>query len=83
MRDRVSPQIVDHIMGTAQSMFDAKHGGFGSAPKFPHSSAIDLLLHRYARTGDPDVGNICVTTLETWRAAEFTTNSRADSIATR
>ncbi|MGZ4787829.1 MAG: thioredoxin domain-containing protein, partial [Terriglobales bacterium] len=38
--------------------------GFGSAPKFPHSSAVDLLLHRYARTGDPDVGNIVVKTLE-------------------
>ena len=62
--DRVSPQIIDHILGSAQSLFDAKHGGFGSAPKFPHSSTIDLLLHRYARTGDPDVGNICNTTLE-------------------
>jgi len=62
--DRVSPQIIDHIVGSAQSLFDAKHGGFGSAPKFPHSSTIDLLLHRYARTGDPDVGNICNITLE-------------------
>ncbi len=63
-REAVSPQIVDHIVGSAQSMFDARNGGFGSAPKFPHASAVDLLLHRYARTGDPDVGNIVVTTLE-------------------
>jgi uncharacterized protein YyaL (SSP411 family) len=63
-REAVSPQIVDHIIGSAQSMFDPRNGGFGSAPKFPHSSAMDLLIHRYARTGDPDVGKIVVTTLE-------------------
>lgn len=63
-RESVSPQIVDHIIGSAQSMFDQRNGGFGSAPKFPHSSAMDLLLHRYARTGDPDVGKIILTTLE-------------------
>src|SRR4051794_33252804 len=37
-RESVSPQIVDHIIGSAQSMFDQRNGGFGSAPKFPHSS---------------------------------------------
>jgi uncharacterized protein len=63
-REHVSPQIVDHILGSAQSMFDPRNGGFGSAPKFPHSSTIDLLLHRYARTGDPDVRDIVVKTLE-------------------
>ena len=63
-REHVSPQIVDHIVGSAQAMFDSRNGGFGSAPKFPHSSAMDLLLHRHARTGDPDVGNIIIKTLE-------------------
>ena len=33
-------------------MFDPKNGGFGSAPKFPHPAALDLLMDRYARTGD-------------------------------
>src|SRR3954452_25107554 len=63
-KEVVSPQIVDHIIGSAQSMFDQRNGGFGSAPKFPHASSVDLLLHRYARTGDPDVGTMVVTTLE-------------------
>jgi len=63
-RERVSPQIVDHILGSAQSMFDARNGGFGSAPKFPHCSTVDLLINRMARTGDSDVGNIVVKTLE-------------------
>jgi uncharacterized protein len=30
-------------------MFDPQHGGFGQAPKFPHPSALDLLIERYAR----------------------------------
>ena len=30
-------------------MYDPQHGGFGQAPKFPHPSALDLLIERYAR----------------------------------
>src|SRR5207237_5700308 len=37
------------IEKSAFSMFDATHGGFGQAPKFPHPSALDLLIERYAR----------------------------------
>jgi hypothetical protein len=35
-------------------MFDAEHGGFGQAPKFPHPSVLDLLIERYARSGEGD-----------------------------
>jgi len=37
--------------------FDASHGGFGQAPKFPHPTDLELLLRRYAATkavGSPD-----------------------------
>jgi len=33
---------------------DPEWGGFGRAPKFPRSSAIELLLRHYRRTGDTD-----------------------------
>ncbi|MGH7206978.1 MAG: aldo/keto reductase, partial [Nitrospiraceae bacterium] len=33
--------------------FDARHGGFGSAPKFPPATALSFLLRRYHRTRDP------------------------------
>ena len=46
---RVSTSIVAAIQKSAFSMFDARHGGFGQAPKFPHPSALDLLIERYAR----------------------------------
>ena len=40
---------------------------------------IDLLLHRYARTGDPDVGNIVADPRwRRWRAAASTTSLPAD-----
>ncbi|MFJ9855363.1 thioredoxin domain-containing protein [Streptomyces sp. NPDC101150] len=31
--------------------FDAAHGGFGGAPKFPPSMALEFLLRHHARTG--------------------------------
>jgi len=47
---RVSSKIIAAIQESAFKMFDAQHGGFGQAPKFPHPSALDLLIERYART---------------------------------
>src|SRR5271166_4729648 len=47
---RVSAGIIAAIQKSAFSMFDPQHGGFGQAPKFPHPSALDLLIERYART---------------------------------
>ncbi|NED99808.1 thioredoxin domain-containing protein [Phytoactinopolyspora halotolerans] len=34
------------------STFDAEHGGFGGAPKFPPSMVLEFLLRHHARTGD-------------------------------
>ena len=36
--------LVDKIVGSALAKFDSRNGGFGSQPKFPHPSALDLLL---------------------------------------
>jgi uncharacterized protein YyaL (SSP411 family) len=46
----VSLRVVDEIVQACLKMFDPENGGFGSAPKFPHPSALDLLIDRY-RTG--------------------------------
>ena len=59
-----SPRLIDGIVAAAVKMFDSQHGGFGNAPKFPHPSVIDLLIERYARTGNDELKNIFVTTLE-------------------
>jgi uncharacterized protein YyaL (SSP411 family) len=71
---RVSTKIITAIEESAGKMFDPQHGGFGQAPKFPHPSALNVLIERYARgvaSASPDAGqaqaqlrNIIVTTLE-------------------
>ena len=61
---RVSASIITTIQESAFKMFDAQHGGFGQSPKFPHPSALDLLIGRYARTRDANLRNVIVTTLE-------------------
>lgn len=45
-------------------VFDIAHGGFGSAPKFPHPSTVELLLRRYARTHDEGLLDMVTRTLE-------------------
>ncbi|HEV2699572.1 MAG TPA: thioredoxin domain-containing protein, partial [Terriglobales bacterium] len=44
-----SPKVIEEIVEAALRMFDEQHGGFGSAPKFPHPSIIDLLIDQYGR----------------------------------
>jgi uncharacterized protein YyaL (SSP411 family) len=59
-----SPSVIHAIVESALKMFDPQNGGFGSAPKFPHSAALDLLIDQYVRTGDEKLRGVFVTTLE-------------------
>src|SRR6202522_657575 len=42
-------ELVAKLVGAALKQFDARSGGFGSQPEFPHSGAIDLLLDSASR----------------------------------
>jgi len=55
--------VVAQIKSMTQ-LFDIKNGGFGRAPKFPHSSAIDLILERYQQTKEKHLLAMAETTLE-------------------
>jgi uncharacterized protein len=44
--------------------FDARHGGFGDAPKFPRPSELLFLFREYARTGDREAAAMALTTLK-------------------
>jgi uncharacterized protein YyaL (SSP411 family) len=44
---RVAPQLL-------RRAFDPRHGGFGTAPKFPHAIDLRLLLRCWHRFGDDD-----------------------------
>ncbi len=50
---RITGSAITAIQESAFKMFDSQHGGFGQAPKFPHPSALDLLIERYARSKSP------------------------------
>ena len=45
----VSAAVIDAILESARTMFDVVNGGFGSAPKFPHPAALDLVMDQYVR----------------------------------
>jgi uncharacterized protein len=59
-----SPAVIDAIVKSALKMFDPQNGGFGSAPKFPHPAALDLLIDQYVRSRDEHLRHVFVTTLE-------------------
>ncbi|HEV2401548.1 MAG TPA: thioredoxin domain-containing protein [Candidatus Sulfotelmatobacter sp.] len=46
---RISANVITAIQDSAVKMFDPRNGGFGSAPKFPHPSVLELLIERYGR----------------------------------
>jgi hypothetical protein len=53
--------------------FDASHGGFGSAPKFPHTTSLERLLRHWrdsAHAAEPDTQALYAVALSLTRMAE-------------
>ncbi|HET9282451.1 MAG TPA: thioredoxin domain-containing protein [Candidatus Angelobacter sp.] len=59
----LKPELIDSMVESAVKLFDPEHGGFGSSPKFPHPSAMDLLMQRCVETRNEQLLNIVTTTL--------------------
>jgi uncharacterized protein YyaL (SSP411 family) len=53
----------DTVYWSVASGYDEEFGGFGAAPKFPQTEALELLLARYRRTGDSKALHMATTTL--------------------
>ena len=49
-REEFSSQLVRAVLENLRASFDARFGGFGGAPKFPHPSDLELCL-RHGETG--------------------------------
>jgi uncharacterized protein len=60
----VSAALVDKIVAAIVNQFDPHNGGFGSQPKFPHPTALDLLLQTALNRGNERAREAFVTTLE-------------------
>ena len=51
--------LLDHAAATLISQLDRRFGGFGSAPKFPQTMNLEVLLRHYHRTGDRSCARRC------------------------
>ena len=47
--EEIDPASLDAAVAGLRKLYDAEHGGFGTAPKFPPTSAIEFLLGRGER----------------------------------
>ena len=47
----LSPQMLELAYRSVAQNYDARNGGFGSAPKFPATMVLDFLLRYWKRTG--------------------------------
>ena len=52
------------IAASVLAQFDPRNGGFGSQPKFPHPSALDLLLQQANQHGNHQAAEAFTVTLE-------------------
>ncbi|MBI5666005.1 MAG: thioredoxin domain-containing protein, partial [Nitrospirae bacterium] len=67
----ISKAHLDKAVKDILSNFDTHNGGFGTAPKFPMSGAMDFLINRYYFTGDEATGNAVRKTLEAMARGGF------------
>ncbi|GAA4132550.1 thioredoxin domain-containing protein [Actinomadura keratinilytica] len=64
---RAEPPGAEQLAGAVRALaatYDAARGGFGGAPKFPPSMALEFLLRHHARTGDEQALAMAGHTLE-------------------
>ncbi|MDB5054961.1 MAG: six-hairpin glycosidase-like family protein [Bacilli bacterium] len=52
LQGEINVKSLDKAYGMYEQMFDPMYGGFGTAPKFPTSHNLSLLLRNYHKTGN-------------------------------
>lgn len=60
----LSTDILDSAFASFSRTFDATHGGFGGAPKFPQAMSLEFLLRYHHRTGDEQALKMVTHTLD-------------------
>jgi uncharacterized protein YyaL (SSP411 family) len=53
-QELLTTEILDGSYRRMAKNYDATHGGFGSAPKFPPAMTLEFFLHAYHRNGSAD-----------------------------
>lgn len=62
--EQLSQQIVEDALSALERQFDAQHGGFGGAPKFPQAAVYEFLLRTHRASGDKRAEHMARTTLD-------------------
>jgi len=57
------PQVIHDITKDILESYDPEYGGFGHSPKFPHTTALELLMHRFLESHEEQTGEIIRHTL--------------------
>jgi len=57
-------RLLDRAFGELAGRFDAAHGGFGGAPKFPHPMDVLFLLRYHRRSGNVEALRMAVISLD-------------------
>lgn len=60
----IAPDAVNRTAASIVTEVDPRHGGIGSAPKFPQAPVLNLLWRGYARTGDEALRTAVLLTLD-------------------
>ncbi len=59
-----APSMLDHFCSAIARMADRQEGGLQGAPKFPMPFLFDFLWRGFLRTGDEDLKNVVLLTLD-------------------
>lgn len=62
--DSLTREPIDAAIHMIARSFDARLGGFGRAPKFPHPEMMEFCLRRFAESGNVDARHMALFTLE-------------------
>ncbi|HEX2190209.1 MAG TPA: thioredoxin domain-containing protein [Longimicrobiaceae bacterium] len=64
----LDPSLLDRAFEQLAARFDARHGGFGGAPKFPQPMLLEFALRHWKRTGSAEALHIVQHTLRSMSA---------------
>lgn len=71
---KVDINIIKTVKLHAQKLIDKENGGFGTSPKFPNISALELLLDSYEITKDKDFLELLIFSLDSLSKGELYDN---------
>ena len=73
---KLDKSIIKTLSIQIKTLFDSKNGGFGTSPKFPHTSTLDLMLDLYETNKNSDMLEKVEFTLESMIKGGFYDKSK-------